>query len=152
MAIVTLTVRRRSVRNHCVIEVLVAFFVLSRCFFLIFCVNRGYRQRTESDLFLFLAIDTHSRVNMSLWFHFIIRAFLLLLSIYVIMFLIITFKHFKRVLCGIYNQVSLQYTCKIHVYNIQYTWRKVVHIINCIFYSIHDMFLFYLNICNMCYL
>ena len=40
MAVVTLTDRPRSVRNRCVIEGLMTFFVLSRCF-LDFAVGVG---------------------------------------------------------------------------------------------------------------
>ena len=54
VAVVTPTDRPKSVCNRCVIEDFDGFFVLSRCFLvLFFCVCRGFCHRTESDLFLF---------------------------------------------------------------------------------------------------
>ena len=53
VAVVTPTDRPKSVRTRCVIEVFVAFFVLSRCFLLFFCRCSDVYHRTESDLFLF---------------------------------------------------------------------------------------------------
>ena len=41
MTVVTLTYRPKSVRNHCVIEVFIGVFVLSRCF-LDFSVGIGF--------------------------------------------------------------------------------------------------------------
>ena len=52
---VTPTDRPRSVRNSCVIKVFGGVFMLSRCFFGLFCGCRGFCHRTESDLFLFLS-------------------------------------------------------------------------------------------------
>ena len=56
---VTPTDRPKSVRNSRVIKVLGGVFMLSRCFFGLFCGCRGFCHRTESDLFLFLLL-THS--------------------------------------------------------------------------------------------
>ena len=47
VTVVTPTDRPKSVRNRCVIEVLGGIFLFS-------CWCRGFFQRTESDLFLFL--------------------------------------------------------------------------------------------------
>ena len=54
VAVVTLTDRPKSIRNRCVIDVFGRVFVLSRCFLDFFCWCRGFCNRTESDLFLFL--------------------------------------------------------------------------------------------------
>ena len=53
MTAVIPTDRPKSVRNSCVIKVLVAFYVVTLLFGL-FCGCRGFYHRTESDLFLFL--------------------------------------------------------------------------------------------------
>ena len=53
VAIVTPTDRPKSVRNRCVIEILVPFYVVT-LFFGFFFGCRGFCDRTESDLFLFL--------------------------------------------------------------------------------------------------
>ena len=47
------TDRPKSVCNRCVIEVLVAFFVVTMLFGF-FCLCRGFHHRTESDVFFFL--------------------------------------------------------------------------------------------------
>ena len=49
MAVVTPTDRPKSVRNCCVIEVFVAFF----------CWCRGFCHRIQSDLLLFLSLDSY---------------------------------------------------------------------------------------------
>ena len=53
VTVVTPTDRPKSVRNRCVIGVLVAFCVVMLLFGF-FCGCRGFCSRTESDLFLFL--------------------------------------------------------------------------------------------------
>ena len=53
VAIRTPTDGPKSVRDCCVIEIVGGFFVLSRCL-LDFSGCRGFCNRTESDLFLFL--------------------------------------------------------------------------------------------------
>ena len=58
MAVVTPTNRNKSVRNRCVIEVVVAFGVVTLLFGF-FCRCRDFFHRTESDLVLFsLAKET----------------------------------------------------------------------------------------------
>ena len=59
MTVVTQTDRPKSVRNRCVIEVFGGVFVLS-IGFRIFCWYRGFRHRSESDLLLFLFIETET--------------------------------------------------------------------------------------------
>ena len=54
---VTSTDRPKSVRNRCVIEVLVAYLYVA---FWIFCGCRGFCQRAESDLILLLLIHIQS--------------------------------------------------------------------------------------------
>ena len=61
MTVVTLTDRPESVCNHCVIEVFGGVFVLS-IGFLIFCWYRGFCQRTESDLLLYLFHGFNSKL------------------------------------------------------------------------------------------
>ena len=57
MVIVTLTDRPKSVRNPCVIKVLVAFCV-GTLVFGFFCRCRGFCHRPESDLFPFLSYNS----------------------------------------------------------------------------------------------
>ena len=57
MTAVTPTERPKSVRNRCVIEVFVAFFILSWCFW-IFLWMYGVCHRTESDVFFFVLLST----------------------------------------------------------------------------------------------
>ena len=54
MTAVTPTERPKSVRNRCVIEVLVAIFYVVKLLFGFFCECRGFCHRIESDLFPFL--------------------------------------------------------------------------------------------------
>ena len=54
VAVVTPTDRPNSVRNRCVIELFVAFFVLSLCPFDISVGVGAFFQRAESHIFLFL--------------------------------------------------------------------------------------------------
>ena len=66
--VVTPTDHPKSVRNCCVIEVLVAVLCCHVGVFLFFCGSRGFCQRTESDVFLFLFMNyprsiTNLRVN-----------------------------------------------------------------------------------------
>ena len=59
MAVVTPADCPKSVRNRCVIEVLVAFLCLSLLFFFKFSGKcKGLCDRTESDIFLFLFMYT----------------------------------------------------------------------------------------------
>ena len=62
MTAVTPTDRPKSVRNSCVIKVLVAFYVT--LLFGLFCGCRGFCHRTESDLFLFLFPTTYILPNL----------------------------------------------------------------------------------------
>ena len=54
VTVVTPTGRPKSVRNRCVIEVLVTFYVLSRCFLDFSLGVRAFVIGPSSDLFLFL--------------------------------------------------------------------------------------------------
>ena len=53
MTAVNPTDRPKSVRNRCVIKILVAFFYVVTLRFGFFCGCRGFCHRTESDLFFF---------------------------------------------------------------------------------------------------
>ena len=52
MTVVTPTDRPKLLRNRCVVEVFGGVFVLSNGF-RIFCLYRGFRHMSESDLLLF---------------------------------------------------------------------------------------------------
>ena len=65
VAIVMQTDRPMSIRNRCVIDVFGGVFVLSRCFFFIFCGCRGFCHTTEPDIFLFLLCITFLFFNYS---------------------------------------------------------------------------------------
>ena len=60
MVVVTPYDRRKSVRNRCVIEVFGVFFCVVALLFGFFCGCRGFYDRTESDLFLFLLTSEQS--------------------------------------------------------------------------------------------
>ena len=64
--VVTQTDRPKSARNRCVIELLVAFVVLSIC---PFDISVGVCHRNESDLFFF-SIETRETMQENICFHF----------------------------------------------------------------------------------
>ena len=66
MSVVTRTDRPKSVRNRCVIEVFGGVFVLSIGFW-IFCLYRGFRHRSESDLLRFIFISNRVLAKCTSW-------------------------------------------------------------------------------------